>query len=55
MVPSDTETGLYAMQLNLAIKSRKEVIQNASEMCDFLQKNNVESEEKNMLSVNSDL
>ena len=39
--PSDAETGLYAMQLNLAIKSRKVVIQDASEMCDFLHKNNV--------------
>ena len=44
--PSDAETGLYAMQLNVAIRSRKVVIQNASEMCDFLQKNNDESEEK---------
>ena len=34
------------MQLNVAIRSRKVVIQNASEMCDFLQKNNDESEEK---------
>ena len=43
--PSDAETGLISMKLNKAIKSRKVVIQNASDMYNFLKIDNKKDNE----------
>ena len=37
---SDAETGIFSKQIMDAVKSEKNVLSNASEMCDFLRENN---------------